>query len=210
MLNTKYIVINGNAAPLLNQGALGNAWFVNSIVKAANANEEIELLGNINPGLEAVVAENFMKPEYLGEFYTPATNSRGKSYFFESDSTASIELLSYSPNKLVYKYRSSTPNIALFSEVFYAPGWSAELLPANGQAAAASGEEAGKELEIFRANYILRGLALPAGEGEIVFEFAPDSIIKGETFSRIASALIILLFVGACAVTFINRKKQSK
>ena len=210
MLNTKYIVINGNAAPLLNQGALGNAWFVNSIVKAANANEEIELLGNINPGLEAVVAENFMKPEYLGEFYTPATNSRGKSYFFESDTTASIELVSYSPNKLVYKYRSSTPNIALFSEVFYAPGWSAELLPANGQAAAASGEESGKELEIFRANYILRGLALPAGEGEIVFEFAPDSIIKGETFSRIASALIILLFAGACAVTFINRKKQSK
>ena len=210
MLNTKYIVINGNAAPLLNQGALGNAWFVNSIVKAANANEEIELLGNINPGLEAVVAENYMKPEYLGEFYTPATNSRGKSYFFESDTTASIELVSYSPNKLVYKYRSSTPNIALFSEVFYAPGWSAELLPANGQAAAASGEESGKELEIFRANYILRGLALPAGEGEIVFEFAPDSIIKGETFSRIASALIILLFAGACAVTFINRKKQSK
>ena len=98
----------------------------------------------------------------------------------------------------------------MFSEVFYAPGWSAELLPANGQAAAASGEESGKELEIFRANYILRGLALPAGEGEIVFEFAPDSIIKGETFSRIASALIILLFAGACAVTFINRKKQSK
>ena len=210
MLNTKYIVINGNAAPLLNQGALGNAWFVNSIVKAANANEEIELLGNVDPGREAVVAESFIKPEYLGEFHTPVSNSRGKSYFFESDTTASIELVSYSPNKLVYKYRSSTPNIALFSEVFYAPGWSAELLPANGQAAAASGEEAGKELEIFRANYILRGLALPAGEGEIVFEFAPDSIIKGETFSRIASALIILLFAGACAVTFINRKKQSK
>ena len=210
MLNTKYIVINGNAAPLLNQGALGNAWFVNSIVKAANANEEIELLGNVDPGREAVVAENFMKLEYLGEFHTPVSNSRGKSYFFESDTTASIELVSYSPNKLVYKYSSSTPNIALFSEVFYAPGWSAKLLPANGQAATASGEEAGKELEIFRANYILRGLALPAGEGEIVFEFAPDSIIKGETFSRIASALIILLFVGACAVTFINRKKQSK
>ena len=196
MLNTKYIVLDGNAAPLLNENAYGNAWFVNNIVKAANANEEIEMLGNVNAASEAVVAENFITPEHLGEFYNPVANSRGRSFFLEGDSTAAIELVSYSPNRMVYKYNSATPNIAVFSEVYYAPGWSAKL---NGTA-----------LEIFRANYILRGLALPAGEGEIVFEFAPDSIFKGEKYSRIASALLIALILGAAAVTIARRKTARK
>lgn len=206
MLNAKYIIINGNTAPLLNDGALGNAWFVNNIVKVSDANEEIAMLGNINPEQEAVIAENFMSPEYLGEFYAPASNARGKSYFFTSDTTATIELASYSPNKLVYNYKSTTPNIALFSEVFYAPGWRAVLHPSAPDNAPA------KELKIFRANYILRGLALPAGEGEIVFEFAPDSIIKGEMCSRIASWLLIALLVGAAILycTKLKTKQRSK
>ena len=183
---------------------MGNAWFVNNIVKVSDANEEIAMLGNINPEQEAVIAENFMTPEYLGEFYTPASNSRGKSYFFISDTTATIALASYSPNKLVYNYKSTTPNIALFSEVFYAPGWRAVLHPSTPDNAPA------KELEIFRANYILRGLALPAGEGEIVFEFAPDSIIKGEMCSRIASWLLIALLVGATILYCIKLKTQQR
>ena len=198
MLNTKYIVLDGNAAPLLNGNAYGNAWFVNNIVKAANANEEIKMLGNVNAASEAVVAENFITPEHLGEFYNPVANSRGRSFFFEGDTTASIELVSYSPNRMVYKYNSATPNIALFSEVYYAPGWTAKLYAAAEVT----------PLEIFRANYILRALALPAGEGEIVFEFAPDSIFKGEKYSRIASALLIALILGAAAVTFIKRRKK--
>ena len=249
MLNTKYIVLDGNAAPLLNGNAYGNAWFVNNIVKAANANEEIEMLGNVNAASEAVVAENFITPEHLGEFYNPVANSRGRSFFFEADTTASIELVSYSPNRMVYKYNSATPNVAVFSEVYYAPGWTAKLYAAapsaNASETAATTSEAaataaanstaataassttsstaaasttaasstaaeGTPLEIFRANYILRALALPAGEGEIVFEFAPDSIFKGEKYSRIASALLIALILGAAAVTFFRRKAARK
>ena len=244
MLNTKYIVLDGNAAPLLNGNAYGNAWFVNNIVKASNANEEIEMLGNVNAASEAVVAENFITPKHLGEFYNPVANSRGRSFFFEGDTTASIELVSYSPNRMVYKYNSATPNVAVFSEVYYAPGWRAKLYAATPSAntseaaattyeaaataaanstaarsttsstvaasntAAATNAAEGAPLEIFRANYILRALALPAGEGEIVFEFAPDSIFKGEKYSRIASALLIALILGAAAVTFIKRRKK--
>ncbi len=204
MLNTRYIVINGNGTPLINKGALGNAWFVNSVSKAENANREIEMLGAIDPAQEAVIASNFLTEDYLGEFYAPVVNSRGISCFFESDSTAHIELTSYSPNRVVYKYRSTTPNMALFSEVFYAPGWEATLY--NTSNAPENGE--GKKLNIFRANYILRGVVLPSGEGEIVFEFKPDSFIKGETYSLIASGLLIVLLI-ACAVgTYLKRRKN--
>ena len=63
---------------------------------------------------------------------------------------------------------------------------------------------------LFRANYILRGLALPAGEGEIVFEFAPDSIVVGENISRIASAAIILLLLAAAAYSFRRRREKEQ
>ncbi len=284
MLNTKYIVIDGNMPPLVNE-PYGNCWFVSNIVKAANANEEIEKLGHIDPSKEVVIADNFVSEEYLGDFYAPVANSRGLSFFFEADSAATIELVSYSPNRVVYHYESDTPNVALFSEVFYAPGWRAWLkesaagsqtgnsaddeavngkttdsrpqsvesnqpsgtapggqqpgsVPGGQQPSSASGSQqlgsasgsqqsssaAGSqqsevaavkdqtnmtELKIFRGNYILRGAVLPQGKGEIIFEFAPDSFIKGELYSRNASAILIGMLAGAIGITiFGNRNKQ--
>lgn len=214
MLNTRYIIIDENIPPLRNMYAAGNAWFVNSVTKAANANDEIALLNNIDPVKEAVVAANFISPQYLGEYYNPIANSRGIRCFMNTDSLASIQLTSYSPNKMVYRYNSSTPNIALFSEVFYAPGWTARLYKTtNHQSAQTTGKEQdqtlsqttgageGEPIEIFRANYILRGAILPAGEGEIVFTFKPDSITKGETVSRIASGLLVILLLAGLFVT---------
>lgn len=207
MLNTRYIIVSGNSAPLVNERALGNAWFVNSVSKAANANMEIKMLGEIDPAHEAVVAENFLTEEYLGGFFAPVSRSRGLSCYFDSDSAATIELVNYSPNKLVYKYRSTTPNMALFSEVFYAPGWEATLYAGKANAVNDSEQANGEQLNIFRANYILRGLVLPAGEGEIVFEFKPESFTKGELYSRIASGLLILLFIGCAVGAYFKRRR---
>ena len=52
--------------------------------------------------------------------------------------------------------------------------------------------------------------ALPAGEGEIVFEFAPDSIVVGENISRIASVAIILLLLAAAAYSFRRRRGKEQ
>lgn len=198
MLNTRYIVIDGNAPALYNRNVLGNAWFVTNVAKAANANEEIAMLGGINPAHEAIIAQEFIAPEYLGEFYNPIANSRGNTCYFPVDSTATIALESYSPNRLVYKYTSATPAIALFSEVFYKDGWKA-VVKSNGQE---------KESKIFRANYILRALALPAGSGEIEFTFEPESFTKGETCSLIASILLFAMAIGGAAYAFARRGKK--
>ena len=104
---------------------------------------------------------------------------------------ASINLTGYAPNKLVYRYSSATPQAAIFSEVYY-PGWKATL---NGQ-----------ELDVFRANWILRGVLLPAGDGDITFTFKPESFVKGEKYSLIASILLVLLLVAAVALSL--RKKR--
>lgn len=212
MLNTKYIVIDGNAPALVNNRALGNAWFVTNVAKAANANEEIAMLGGIDPAHEAVIAQEFIAPEYLGEFYNPVANSRGNTCYFPVDSAATITLESYSPNRLVYKYSSATAAIALFSEVFYKDGWKAVVRSndTQGSSASATSDNKGLQPQVFRANYILRALALPAGSGEIEFTFAPESFTKGELYSRIASGLLIVLLLGGIVYTFLKRGKEEK
>lgn len=194
MLNTRYIILNAQTPPLTNNYALGNCWFVNNIVPAQNANDEMEKLQTIDPHNTAVISNDFLnKDAQLKEISST-----------QKDTTAdfsSIALTSYAPNKLTYHYSSKTPKIALFSEVYYNPGWTATLKSASGNQA---GE---KELNIFRANWILRGVVLPAGAGEITFFFEPKSFTKGETYSEIASGILMLLLLGGIVCTIRKKKK---
>ena len=49
MLNTKYVIYNPSALPLINPNVLGNAWFVEKPVIVENANKEILLMNSFNP-----------------------------------------------------------------------------------------------------------------------------------------------------------------
>ena len=60
MLNTKYIIVplqGGQTVPLLNPYAYGNAWFVDRLTFADNANQEIERIGQIDLFREAVAGK---------------------------------------------------------------------------------------------------------------------------------------------------------
>ena len=109
MLNTRYFIFplqGGQTAPLLNPFALGNAWFVDEVQYANNANEEIEAIHGLNPQRTAIVDKKF--------------ESIVKSV--ASDSTASIELMVYEPNYLKYEVSSEKGGTVVFSEIYY-PGW---------------------------------------------------------------------------------------
>ncbi len=198
MLNTKYIVINGNLPPVENKYRLGNAWFAKNVVPANNANEEINALTAINPAVDAVVSREFLSQESFMAF----ARSQMMQGFMDGTADMSlnnfIELASYAPNKMVYNYSSDRPQIALFSEVYYNPGWKATITPANG------GES--KNLDIFRANWILRGAIVPKGDYTIEFTFNPPCFEKGEMFSRISSGILVLLLLGGIGVATWRRK----
>ncbi|HWY39028.1 MAG TPA: hypothetical protein VNY73_10745, partial [Bacteroidia bacterium] len=55
MLNTKYIIIQPEAPPLVNPMANGNAWFVKDIKMVNTADEEILKLGEINTKETAII-----------------------------------------------------------------------------------------------------------------------------------------------------------
>ena len=198
MLNTKYIVINGNVAPVENKYRLGNAWFVSNIIPAGNANEEIKALAAINPATDAVISKEFLTGENFLALATSQMMQGDGAGIADMSLNNFIELESYAPNKLVYNYSSNKAQIVLFSEVYYNPGWKATITPANG------GES--RKLDIFRANWILRGAIVPKGDYKIEFTFNPPCFEKGEMYSRISSGLLILLLLGGIGIAAWRKK----
>lgn len=181
MLNTKYVIYNPEARPLINYSAFGNAWFVNNVVKVSGADEEIAALKTNNLLTTAIVDGRF--------------NDKLTSDNFANDSTAIIMLDSYAPNKLIYSYNSSKEQLVVFSEIYYDKGWKAYL----------DGEEA----PYFRSNYVLRAMIIPGGEHEIEFKFEPRIWIIGERISFISSLILILLMIAGIGMEakkyFINK-----
>ena len=106
------------------------------------------------------------------------------------DPTAQIELTEYQPNRLVYTSNTTTDQLAIFSEIHYDKGWQAYI----------DGEKA----DHLRMNYLLRGMVIPGGNHEIVFEFHPRSYFSGTKVSLGSSILLLLLFFGALYLQFRN------
>jgi hypothetical protein len=169
MLNTKYVIINPNGAPFINSYAKGNAWFVNEIVYADNADQELETLLSIDLGKTAVSDAKFM--DKVG------------SLTFEDNISDRILLTDYLPNKLTYAASTTTERLAVFSEIYYDKGWEASI--------------DGEPVDHIRVDYLLRGLVIPEGEHSIVFEFRPKKYYTGEKISYAGSIGLILLLLGA-------------
>jgi len=184
MLNTRYIIYNPGAPPIYNPFAFGNAWFVSDLQMVENADAEIAALNTINPLRTAVVDKRFAD-ELKG--FTPAMH----------DSIATIELIKYRPNRLTYKSKTSAEQLAVFSEIYYQPGWNVTI---DGQPASH-----------FRADWTLRAMRIPAGEHEIVFDFRPSGYVAAVNIGVYSSFLILLLLFAAIGYSVWEwRKKTSK
>ena len=185
MLNTKYFILpagrNGEAIPIQNPYAYGNAWFVKNLSYVANANEEIETLYDINPRETAVVDKRF--EETLKGVTTNVT-----------DSLASITLTSYSPNHLVYETTNENDGIAIFSEIYYPDGWQVTI---DGQPAT-----------LARANYILRALHLPAGKHVVEMKFDPQSLHLTEGIAYGALVLLLIGVITAICLTYTKKNRS--
>ena len=168
MLNTKYIIFNPSYPPLINPNALGNAWFVEKPVLVENANKEISLINFFNPSKEAVIGNAF-KDQITKISFPVQENEK-------------VELVSYQPDELIYKYSAREEKLVVFSEIYYPAGWKCYI--------------DGKESRYFRTDWVLRGMVVPSGDHEIKFAFKPASYYIGNRISLASSVLLILLFAG--------------
>ena len=176
-LNTRYVILDGDYPPVVNGAALGAAWFVDSVVQAASPDEEIALLGQVDLRTQAVVTAELPAAVIPDSSVIPGSTGN------PSDA---IEMTSYAPNELHYRYTSATDRLAVFSEIYYPDGWHATV--------------DGQPLELLRANWTLRAALLPAGAHEVVMTFLPDSYRVGAAVSRAASIGLLVLLVLALAL----------
>ena len=182
MLNTRYIefpLSGGDIMPLRNPNALGNGWFVDRVISADNANEELALLHGINPAEVAIVDKSFID----------AVGNGGAA--------GTVTLTEYAPNRLVYETSSELPGTVVFSEVYY-PSWQAFI--------------DGNEVKVGRADYILRALAVPAGQHKVEFVFDPVSLKKTEKFAGMSYGILVclaLVYAGYACSRYLKRRRTA-
>jgi len=180
MLNTKYIIYNEEVAPIVNNAAYGSAWFVEDLISVENANEEITKLGEISTRYEAVVDQRFS--DQIGGFVS------------SDSSNAAIAVETHLPNYIKYIYESDVPQATIFSEIYYDAGWKAYL--------------DGAEVPYFRANYLLRGMIVPAGDHVIEFKFEPETFDTAATVSTAAGLVLVLVVLLAVYMHFKKREDE--
>ncbi|MCU0421185.1 MAG: YfhO family protein [Bacteroidia bacterium] len=185
MLNVKYFIVGdsmNNLYPQQNPSFNGNAWFVNNYVLVDNADAEMDSLTNIDSKTTCFIDKKF--------------GAQVNGLIIKNDSSNTIKLNTYQPNKLVYESNANSEQLAVFSEIFYDKGWNAYI--------------DGKLVEHLRCNYVLRGLKVPAGKHTIEFKFEPQTVALGERVTLVSS---ILLYGGAFALllgAFLkNRNKKA-
>lgn len=184
MLNTKYFIQkdrNGQTTNYQpNPTALGPVWFVKGIRFTKDAPQEMELLGQVNPKDTALVQEQFRS---------------SIAAMPVADSAASIQLLYNDNDVIAYRSNAATNQFAVFSEVYYKEGWKAFV--------------DGKETPIVRTNYVLRGVALPAGQHTIEFRFDPNGFNTGKSITTIASIALLLLLAGGIFMQWKSNKTKA-
>ena len=187
MLNTRYVVMPGQGGqPMVqrNPDALGNAWFVDQFQLVEDANAEILALNELNPADTAVIDKRF------------AEMVQGKNLERDSNSVIVMEHQKpYNPDYVVYKSKSAKDQLAVFSEVYYAPDWRAYI--------------DGKPADYFRANYILRAMVIPAGEHKIEFRNEAPLMHKLDKISVICSILFVLVVAGSLVLYYRKPKKEA-
>ena len=141
--------------------------------------KNIEIVENANEEL-AALGQVDLRTTAVAEAGAPRPQIEG---------TGKIALKEYRPNYLRYDYTLTGGSaVAVFSEIYYDKGWTAYL--------------DGEPCDSFRADYLLRAMALPEGVHTVEWRFRAPNWGLAEAITLICSILIIF----ALAITLIYRK----
>lgn len=186
MLDTRYLIVppqqqqQGGTSVYKNDQALGAAWFIKHINYVNGPVEEIKALNHFGPKDTVIVDESFKN--VVGTNPVP-------------DSAATIKLENYDNDAIKYITNTSSPQFAVFSEIYYPAGWNAYI--------------DGKQTPYAKVNYILRGMPVPAGKHEIVFKFEPASYYTGQKLIYVGNVLFYIAIAGAAFALWKQRKKAT-
>jgi hypothetical protein len=188
LMNTRYVVAQGllpgmtpvfadsarGLVVLENPTAVPRAFFVGQTEVVPSAADTWARLRSAAFDPRAVA----LLPEAIPDFQpTP----------LDSASTAIATLRAYGPREIVLEVETDAPRLLVMSEVYYPAGWTATLDD--------------QPVPIYRANYLLRAVPVPAGRHTLTMRFEPKSHsrglwIAGGTTALVYGLTILLLGIG--------------
>jgi len=197
MLNVRYFVVPGRlpedrlelvnvdqARKILtyeNRDALPKAWYVRNTTVAKTDGETFAALN----------APDF-NPAHTAVLYQQPSVP-----FAPQDSGAIPEVTEYQSRRIALKSETASPALLVLSEVYYPAGWKAFI--------------DGQETEIFRTDYVLRSVIVPAGSHEVVFSFDPPLYHAGWVLSRAAwGVAAISILIGLWRIPGVRRRLRGE
>jgi hypothetical protein len=143
-------------------------------------------LGSFKPMVKLTVTNEFKVRDEAIMLKEVASKMKGKKF----SGVGVIKMKSYAPNKIVYTADCKGNQFAVFSEIYYPDGWKAFV--------------DGKEVEILKTNYLLRGLELSSGKHTIEFKFDLPKYRQSNTFAIVGTGILFVLISG---LAFMDLKK---
>ncbi len=177
MLNTKYIIFRDPSSGQIQYQQNTNAAGSCWMVK------EVRQIATPAGVMKALDSLNVLDHAIV------ETNTEQPIRFTNGDT---VILQKNSHDQIEYTASSTLGGFAVFSEVYYSKGWKAFI------------DE--KETPIYKTNYVLRGLYIPAGDHKIRFEFRPASYYKTVPVSIGANISVWILLMAAAGFS-IKKKK---
>ena len=99
---------------------------------------------------------------------------------FKFDKHASVELISWSSNEIIFKTIAKSKQFLNISEVYYKDGWVVN-----------------DSIKIYEVNNLIRGIFVEPGENIYSMKYKPREVILGKSISLVSFLiLIILIFFG--------------
>ncbi len=195
LLNVKYAVVTAgsyavppaewskvfegpNVAIYRNPAPLDRAYFVDRVhVESAS--------GAI---LDNITRQGFRPQEVA---YVEGGMAQAEADRLTSNAPADVRVERVSPTELRLTTRTTADRFLVLSEMWF-PGWQAELIRSNGEVS---------PLPIYRTDYLLRGLVVPAGDNTIRVYYRPVSVIAG-------AALTVLTALGLVGLVVLKRTRK--
>ncbi|NCQ12134.1 MAG: YfhO family protein [Bacteroidetes bacterium] len=184
MLNVKYLPINQNASlpgykvahsdeagvVLELEQTLPKAWFVFDVHKAESGKEALD----------------YIKKDNFDPWSSSIAEGIDEEMDFDVEDNSVATVSKYEPRLIEIQTSNVHDGFMVLSEMYYPKGWTATL--------------DGKEIPIYRTNFVLRGMKIPSGTHTVKLEFNPASYKIGTIISWIGTAMIWLLLIGAFVI----------
>lgn len=193
MLNTKYLISRrplsgGPLAPII-ESDKGNLYLNAAALPRAFLVDSLKVMTDNNAILQEMKSPVFNPAQYAIVEKTVSAQLGPKG-------TSTAEVTTHTPHRIDVKVNSTASCLLVLSEIYYPAGWTATI--------------DGSPTEIYKTNYVLRSVVIPAGQHTVTFQFAPKSFTIGLLVSQITSGLVLFVLIGAAALRIRQKSIATK